>query len=421
MLKKDYEKVKRKKQLLIFALAVLTIVCAYIFTTIGIAKAGIDQTFIAVQRFFDGTINVGSDVAINKIILLLRMPRILLAILAGVGLAVSGAVMQSVTRNYLVSPFTLGISSAAAFGASVCIVFGTGMFFHSELGMIVCAFAAYLEKKLCLFMRQSFFGLIHPFLSPEKQSNRARSGVAADGGSDVVDLDFSVQIGKAFLDKIRNGPRIFVAGGLGNVAFAGVGEAALGVFFHLIDDFFDDFFLRTDFKPRNQPSFVVHVEQRADAEEAADCAGGFGDAAAAHVEGEVRGEEPVMDFEAVFHRKIVNLFQRFSFIAQVGKAVHQKTIAGGSAEGIHDEDFPFRVALFKVGFGDHRRIQDTGNAGGEANVENVFAVLQECFKIGFKFIGIHLGCFRGSAGGHGGIELIERHGLAEIVRVLGVI
>ena len=57
-------------------------------------------------------------------------------------------------------------------------------------------------------MRQSFFGLIHPFLSPEKQSNRARSGVAADGGSDVVDLDFSVQIGKAFLDKIRNGPRI---------------------------------------------------------------------------------------------------------------------------------------------------------------------------------------------------------------------
>lgn len=142
MLKKDYEKVKRKKQLLIFALAVLTIVCAYIFTTIGIAKAGIDQTFIAVQRFFDGTINVGSDVAINKIILLLRMPRILLAILAGVGLAVSGAVMQSVTRNYLVSPFTLGISSAAAFGASACIVFGTGMFFQSELGMIVCAFAA---------------------------------------------------------------------------------------------------------------------------------------------------------------------------------------------------------------------------------------------------------------------------------------
>ena len=236
---------------------------------------------------------------------------------------------------------------------------------------------------------------------------------------DVIDVNLFE--GTEYVDVVGTSKGKGFQGVVKRHGFAGVGEAALGVFFHLVDDFFEDFFLRTDFEPRNQPSFVVHVEQRADTEEAADCAGGFGDAAAAHVEGEVRGEEPVMDFEAVFHRKIVNLFQRFSFIAQVGKAVHQKTIAGGSTEGIHDEDFPFRVALFKVGFGDHRGIQYTGNAGGEADVENVFAVLQECFKIGFKFIGIHLGCFRGSAGGHGGIELIERHGFAEIIRVLGVI
>ncbi len=62
--------------------------------------------------------------------------------------------------------------------------------------------------------------LIHPFFPPEKQCHGSWPCVAADGGSDVVDLDFSVQIGKAFLDKICNGPRIFVAGGLGNVAFA---------------------------------------------------------------------------------------------------------------------------------------------------------------------------------------------------------
>ena len=54
MLKKDYEKVKRKKQLLIVALAVLTIVCAYIFTTIGIAKAGIDQTLLLYSVFLTG-------------------------------------------------------------------------------------------------------------------------------------------------------------------------------------------------------------------------------------------------------------------------------------------------------------------------------------------------------------------------------
>ena len=108
-----------------------------------------------------------------------------------------------------------------------------------------------------------------PVRSPRKQCHGSWPCVAADGGSDVVDLYFSVQIGKAFLDKIRNGPRIVVAGGLGNVAFAGVGEAALGVFFHLVDDFFDDFFASYGFLNRGiQTAFVVHVEQRADTEEA---------------------------------------------------------------------------------------------------------------------------------------------------------
>ncbi|MCS3923847.1 FecCD family ABC transporter permease [Methanosalsum natronophilum] len=57
----------------------------------------------------------------------IRMPQILTAVIAGAGLAISGAVMQSVLRNPLGSPFTLGISHAAAFGAAFAIVIlGTG-------------------------------------------------------------------------------------------------------------------------------------------------------------------------------------------------------------------------------------------------------------------------------------------------------
>ena len=52
----------------------------------------------------------------EKIIVLMRLPRIVMAIVAGVGMAISGTAMQSVTRNPLVSPFTMGVSSAAAFG-----------------------------------------------------------------------------------------------------------------------------------------------------------------------------------------------------------------------------------------------------------------------------------------------------------------
>ncbi|MCL6446636.1 MAG: iron ABC transporter permease [Armatimonadetes bacterium] len=52
----------------------------------------------------------------------IRLPRILAAITAGVGLSVAGCVMQNILRNPLASPFTLGISQGAAFGAAVAII-----------------------------------------------------------------------------------------------------------------------------------------------------------------------------------------------------------------------------------------------------------------------------------------------------------
>ncbi len=55
-----------------------------------------------------------------------RLPQILTALLAGAGLSSVGAAMQSVLRNPLSSPFTLGISSAAAFGAACSVVAAGG-------------------------------------------------------------------------------------------------------------------------------------------------------------------------------------------------------------------------------------------------------------------------------------------------------
>ncbi|MBW1678218.1 MAG: iron chelate uptake ABC transporter family permease subunit, partial [Deltaproteobacteria bacterium] len=53
----------------------------------------------------------------------IRMPRILAAIVVGCGLGLSGVGTQSLLRNPLASPFTLGISQGAAFGAAFSIVF----------------------------------------------------------------------------------------------------------------------------------------------------------------------------------------------------------------------------------------------------------------------------------------------------------
>lgn len=56
-----------------------------------------------------------------------RLPYALMAVLVGAALALAGAEMQTVLANPLASPFTLGISAAASFGAAIAIVLGLGI------------------------------------------------------------------------------------------------------------------------------------------------------------------------------------------------------------------------------------------------------------------------------------------------------
>jgi iron complex transport system permease protein len=76
----------------------------------------------------------------NTIVWNLRLPRIAMACVAGAGFAVSGAAMQGIMRNPLVSPFTIGISSGAGFGASLAIVLGVGVFESGQYLIIANAF-----------------------------------------------------------------------------------------------------------------------------------------------------------------------------------------------------------------------------------------------------------------------------------------
>jgi len=86
------------------------------------------HTYIpAVGSWYDAipfTVPAPSNPQAELIVVNFRLPRIFLAILTGISLAVAGAVMQGLLRNPLVSPFTLGLSSAASFGAAIAIVIG---------------------------------------------------------------------------------------------------------------------------------------------------------------------------------------------------------------------------------------------------------------------------------------------------------
>lgn len=82
--------------------------------------------------------------ALNDIVWMLRMPRVILAALVGAGLAVSGVIMQAIVKNPLADPYILGISSGASTGATVAILLGVGIVFGEEYVGIMAFIGAML-------------------------------------------------------------------------------------------------------------------------------------------------------------------------------------------------------------------------------------------------------------------------------------
>lgn len=76
----------------------------------------------------------------------LRLPRVLTAAAVGAGLAISGAVMQAITRNPLADPYLLGLSSGASLGAVAVLVLGVSVLLPAAafLGALVALAATLL-------------------------------------------------------------------------------------------------------------------------------------------------------------------------------------------------------------------------------------------------------------------------------------
>lgn len=119
-----YEKTTRmKKTTMICLVIVITLFSLYAVTIGPVNITVFDVIKSVLHRLFSELVNM-PDPAVDVVVWQVRIPRILTALVVGFGLAISGAVMQPVLRNPMASPFTLGISSGAGFGAAVAIVFG---------------------------------------------------------------------------------------------------------------------------------------------------------------------------------------------------------------------------------------------------------------------------------------------------------
>jgi len=104
-----------------------------VFTMILSISAGAVK--IPLQEILNVFLGGGSETS-RTIILNLRLPRAIESAIVGMGLSVVGTFFQGLLRNPMADPYVLGVSSGAAFGATIAIILGLGIFGLSFMAFI---------------------------------------------------------------------------------------------------------------------------------------------------------------------------------------------------------------------------------------------------------------------------------------------
>ncbi len=152
---------KKNKTLMILSIPVVFLIIC-IGTSIGSSNISImDIISIISHKIFNTQLLQGIEAKDVSIIWNIRLPRVLLAFCVGGSLAASGAVVQSVLKNPLASPYTLGVSSGASLGVGLLVVSGiaipflgnfslplVGFIFSLSTMGIVLTFASKVDKEL---------------------------------------------------------------------------------------------------------------------------------------------------------------------------------------------------------------------------------------------------------------------------------
>ncbi|MCL2031973.1 MAG: iron ABC transporter permease [Methanomassiliicoccaceae archaeon] len=133
---KEYGTFIYRKYLFITICIVGAVIVAGFATTIGPYDIGFFESFRIIIDHITGNIQ---DANKDYVIWNVRLPRILAGIIAGSGLAIAGATMQSTIKNPLADPYTTGISAGAAFGATLSIVLGLSVI-GGNFAIVVNAF-----------------------------------------------------------------------------------------------------------------------------------------------------------------------------------------------------------------------------------------------------------------------------------------
>ncbi|ADC51068.1 MULTISPECIES: FecCD family ABC transporter permease [Alkalihalophilus] len=148
-----------------------TAVLIFCFTAfiISIGKGSVELPFstvilIVLQEGLHIPLNAALDPMHVNIVMEIRLPRTLLAMMVGACLAVAGAAFQGFLKNPLADPYTLGVSSGAAVGAVVVLFFGISL---PIIGQFTLPFVSIISGFLTLFLVIGFARIVQRSMSAE--------------------------------------------------------------------------------------------------------------------------------------------------------------------------------------------------------------------------------------------------------------
>ncbi|MBE6527673.1 MAG: iron ABC transporter permease [Thermoplasmata archaeon] len=147
----------RRKNITKAIIAISATVVAFLVSFVVCMMVG--NYTVPAKDVFPAIIGQG-ETGVVSVIQNVRLPRVAAAALVGAGLSIAGLTMQSLFKNPMASPSVLGISSGAAFGASIAISFGVGATIFGQYNTSAMAFLmCFATMALVYLIARSKYGI----------------------------------------------------------------------------------------------------------------------------------------------------------------------------------------------------------------------------------------------------------------------
>lgn len=137
----------RRQKFFFMVLTLVLLASIVLGTAIGNVNLPLSRTAAILSNALIGGKEGGWPPWQQTVLLWVRLPRVLVAALAGGGLALSGAVMQAIFRNPMADPGILGVSAGASLGAVLVLYAGL-----STISLVLVPAGAFLGALACAFL-----------------------------------------------------------------------------------------------------------------------------------------------------------------------------------------------------------------------------------------------------------------------------